>query len=82
MHIILSRTDNIGDVVLTLPMAVLLKKKWPGCKISLLGKSYTQSIAEHCTYVDNFLNYDEVLNRATNHIEDFLKKASENKSMI
>ena len=30
----------------------------------------------------NNKNYDEILNRATNHIEDFLKKASENKSMI
>ena len=30
----------------------------------------------------NNKNYDEILNRATNHIEDFLKKVSENKSMI
>ena len=26
--------------------------------------------------------YDEILNNVTNHIEDFLKKANENKSMI
>ena len=30
----------------------------------------------------NNKNYDEILNKATNYIEDFLKKASENKSMI
>ncbi|MDC3005081.1 cell division protein ZapA [Candidatus Pelagibacter sp.] len=27
-------------------------------------------------------NYDKILNNVTNHIEDFLKKANENKSMI
>jgi len=30
----------------------------------------------------NNKNYDEILNNVTNHIEDFLKKANENKSMI
>ena len=30
----------------------------------------------------NNKKYDEILNNATNHIEDFLKKANENKSMI
>ena len=30
----------------------------------------------------NNKNYDKILNNVTNHIEDFLKKANENKSMI
>ena len=30
----------------------------------------------------NNKKYDEILNNATNHIEDFLKKANENKSII
>ena len=30
----------------------------------------------------NNKKYDEILNNTTNHIEDFLKKANENKSMI
>ena len=30
----------------------------------------------------NNKKYDEILNNVTNHIEDFLKKVNENKSMI
>ena len=58
-HIIISRTDSIGDVVLTLPMAGILKERFPHCKISFLGKTYTKSIIERSPYVDSFINYDE-----------------------
>ena len=37
MRIILSRTDSIGDVVLTLPMAAALKQSFPGCTVVFLG---------------------------------------------
>ncbi len=59
MHILLSRTDSIGDVVLTLPLAGLLKEKYPGCKISFLGRSYTQAIIELSRHVDRFENWDD-----------------------
>lgn len=57
---IISRTDSIGDVVLTLPMAAVLKKEFPGCKILFLGKSYTAEIICSCINVDRFLNWDEI----------------------
>ncbi|MEO0403804.1 MAG: glycosyl transferase family 9, partial [Bacteroidota bacterium] len=63
-HIAIARTDGIGDVILTLPLAVVLKNHFPGCKISFIGKTYTQSIIEACEYVDDFIdvaNLDEVL---------------------
>lgn len=58
---ILSRTDNIGDVVLTLPMAGVLKQHYPGCKIYFIGKIYTQAIIQNCEHVDVFLDKEEIL---------------------
>lgn len=51
-HIVISRTDSIGDVCLTLPLAGLLKKKFPDCKISFLGNTYTKPVIETSAFVD------------------------------
>ena len=59
--IIISRTDSIGDVVLTLPVAHVLKKKFPGCRIIFLGKTYTKPVLECCSSVDEILCWDELL---------------------
>jgi ADP-heptose:LPS heptosyltransferase len=59
-RIIISRTDNLGDVILTLPMAGILKQEIPGCYILFLGKKYTRPILDACTYVDEFLDWDEI----------------------
>ena len=56
--IIISRTDNIGDVVLTLPMAGIIKNKYPNCEILFLGKTYTQPIINSSIYIDQFINWD------------------------
>ena len=55
-HIAISRTDGIGDVILTLPLAMVLKQQLPNCKISFIGKTYTQSIVEACQEVDHFVD--------------------------
>jgi len=60
-HIILSRTDNMGDVVLSLPVAGYLKKSYPHIKISFIGKAYTRPIIEACKYVDEFIDREELL---------------------
>ncbi len=60
MRIILSRTDSIGDVVLTLPMAGALKKSFPGCTIIFLGRNYTRPVIEACRHVDQFCSWDEI----------------------
>ncbi len=59
-HFILSRTDSIGDVILTLPMAYVLKQYFPDCRISFLGSLYTQPIIACSPYIDNFLNWSEI----------------------
>ena len=61
MHIdkiLICRTDNIGDVVLSLPMLALLKQHWPDCHISMLTRAYTKSIIDACPLIDSWINWD------------------------
>ena len=57
-RIIISRTDNLGDVILTLPMAGILKQEMPGCYIIFLGKAYTRPLIEACKFIDQFLDVE------------------------
>jgi ADP-heptose:LPS heptosyltransferase len=59
-RIIISRTDSLGDVILTLPMAGILKQEIPGCYIIFLGKAYTRPPIEACKFVDEFVDWDEL----------------------
>ena len=59
-HIIISRTDNIGDVTLTLPMATLLKQHFPTCKISFLARDYVASIVASYPDIDAFVSWDRL----------------------
>lgn len=59
-RIILSRTDSIGDVVLTLPLAGVLKKYLPETTVLFLGNSYTKPVVEASTFVDEFINWDPI----------------------
>ena len=53
-RILLSRTDSIGDVALTLPMCVWLKERFPNVELVYLGKSYTKSVISKFAPVDFF----------------------------
>jgi len=57
--IIISRTDSIGDVILTLPLCVWLKKQFPQTELVFLGRSYTKDIIACFDEVDTFLNFDD-----------------------
>lgn len=59
--IIISRTDSIGDVVLTLPMAGIIKQQLPGSKVIFLGRNYTKDVIGLSEHVDEFVSYDELL---------------------
>lgn len=56
-RIIISRTDSIGDVVLTLPMAGLLKRLFPQVKVIFLGRSYTKDVILLSEHIDEFVDY-------------------------
>ncbi|HQW04806.1 MAG TPA: glycosyltransferase family 9 protein [Flavobacteriales bacterium] len=60
-HIILSRTDSIGDVMLTLPLAGLLKERFPTARITFIGRTYTRTILEHCAHVDHVITLEELM---------------------
>ena len=60
-RIIISRTDNLGDVILTLPMAGYLKSVFPKAQIYFIGKKYTEAVIKQSAYVDHFLDREEIL---------------------
>lgn len=59
-HILLSRTDSIGDVMLTLPMAGLLKQSFPNTRITFLGRGYTLPVLRHCRHIDAVMTLEEL----------------------
>ena len=59
-NILLVRTDRIGDVVLSLPLAEAIKKKFPNCKATFLVKSYTFELVNNHPFIDDVLTLDEV----------------------
>jgi len=59
-RILISRTDSIGDVALTLPLAGVLKKYLPETEILFLGSAYTQPVIEACSHVDEFIDWDSL----------------------
>lgn len=73
-HILISRTDAIGDTVLTLPLAYTLKQKFPKVKITWIGRTYTQAVIQASKYVDGFLNIDQFDLEKNHAFVDELKK--------
>lgn len=61
--LLISRTDSIGDVVLTLPMLGVIKKYNPDLRIFFLGQSYTRPVLEACKYVDEFVDWSTIASR-------------------
>jgi ADP-heptose:LPS heptosyltransferase len=59
-RIIISRTDSIGDVILTLPMCVWLKDHFKDAELIYLGKAYTRPVVECFSVIDRFLDWEEI----------------------
>lgn len=57
--IAISRTDSIGDVILTLPTCAWIKQKNPTAKVLFFGKSYTYEILKCYPFIDEVVNIDE-----------------------
>jgi heptosyltransferase-3 len=75
-HIVISRTDSIGDVALTLPLAGILKEKFPAAKISFLGNTYTKPVIECCEHVDEIWEWAELQKLNQQEQINFLKSKS------
>ncbi len=58
-NILVVRTDRIGDVVLTLPVAEILRSAYPDAIITFLARSYTHDILVGQKGIDRIILYDE-----------------------
>lgn len=72
MRIIVSRTDGIGDVLLTLPLLGVLKKNIPNATIIFLNSAYTTPVLENCKHVDEIVSWDEVARKSISQQVAFL----------
>ena len=52
---VIVRHDNLGDVALALPMAGLLKRAVPGCRVSFAVRGYARDVALASCHVDDVL---------------------------
>jgi ADP-heptose:LPS heptosyltransferase len=73
-NLLIVRTDRIGDVVLTLPLAEIIKRYFPDCKITFLIREYTKSIVEGNPFIDEVLILQE--NEGQPLIKENIKKIS------
>jgi ADP-heptose:LPS heptosyltransferase len=59
-HILICRTDNIGDLVLTLPLAAFLKQRHPKCRISFICRAYAEAVVRQCEFVDAVITLESL----------------------
>lgn len=57
MRILINRSDAIGDSILTMPMAKILKEKYPEAKITMLIAAKSADVFKSHPYVDDFKIY-------------------------
>ena len=76
-NLLIVRTDRIGDVVLALPMAEIIKKYYPECKVTFLVKNYTESLVKNHPFIDEILVLKE--NNGKVNFYGNIKQISENK---
>ena len=59
-RILVSRTDRLGDSLLTLPLCGFLKERYPSAELFFLARAYTQPFIQLSTNLTRVLNWDEL----------------------
>ncbi len=59
-RILISRTDSIGDVILTLPLCAAIKRQFPEVQLSFLASNYTIPVLKSCASIDEIVNWTEL----------------------
>lgn len=72
-RIIVSRTDSIGDVMLTLPLCTWIKSQFPNATLVFLARSYTIPVIACFAPIDEILDWDAISNLPTVEKTDRLK---------
>ncbi len=58
-RIIISRTDKIGDLVLSIPSFFMVKKMYPSAEITVLVRKYNYEIVKNLPYIDRVVKIDD-----------------------
>lgn len=58
-RILVSRTDKIGDLVLSIPSFFMLKKMYPNAELVAIVRKYNMDIVKNLPYIDRFVILDE-----------------------
>lgn len=58
-RIIVSRTDKIGDLVLSIPSFYMLKKMYPKAELIVLVRKYNYDIVKNLPYIDRVFKIDD-----------------------
>lgn len=74
MHILVTRVDAIGDVVLALPICGYIKQSFPGALVSILARKYTKAVIDASDAVDNFIDYEEIFAMPKDEQITFIKQ--------
>lgn len=59
-NLLLIRSDRIGDVILSLPLAEIIKKYYPDCRITFLLREYTKDLAKSNPFIDEIMVLKEI----------------------
>jgi ADP-heptose:LPS heptosyltransferase len=62
-NLLIVRTDRIGDVILSLPLAEIVKRKYPDCKVSFLVREYTRSLVKDNPFIEKIMILKESDNK-------------------
>jgi ADP-heptose:LPS heptosyltransferase len=57
--IIISRTDKIGDLVLSIPSFYMVKKMYPKSELIILVRNYNYDVVKNLPYVDRVIKIDD-----------------------
>lgn len=58
-RILISRTDALGDLVLSLPITAALRRQYPMARIDLLVRPYAHAVAESARDVDTVVTWSD-----------------------
>lgn len=76
IRIIVSRTDRIGDVVLTLPLCAALRRCMADSEVIFLARGYTKPVVDCSPFVDEVMDWDAVAEADIHTQASFLSQAN------
>lgn len=59
-RVLISRTDSIGDVILTLPMCHSIKEKFPDVYLAYMAAPYTIPVLKSCAAIDEIIDWNKL----------------------